>query len=162
MPVTSGDPLPEARLLTPGPDGPEEVTTGDLFGTGRSVLFAMPGAFTSTCSGVHVPSILDSLEEIRARGAETVAILTTNDPFVVAVWGEGNGAKAAGIKLLADPEAAFTDAMGLGFSFAPIGLINRSQRYVAVIEDGTIAALQVEESRGGCDLTGGPAALALL
>lgn len=162
MSISVGDSLPEATFLTLGAEGPEEVTTGQAFGKGRTVIFGMPGAFTRTCSALHVPSIVEAMDDIRAKGVETVAIITVNDPFVLTAWAESNGAADAGILMLADPEAKFSSAMGLTFTAPQTGLINRSVRYAAIVDDGTVTELDVEEGRGTCDMTGGTAVLAKL
>lgn len=162
MAINVGDKLPEATFLTTTSEGVEEVTSSALFGSGKSVIFGMPGAFTGTCSGTHLPSIVGALDGMKAKGVETVAVITVNDPFVIEAWAAGMKANRDGLHFLGDAEAAFTEAMGLTFSFPPRGLINRSQRYAAIIEDGVVTALDIDENPGTCDISGGTAVLAKL
>lgn len=154
MTISPGDPLPETDFLVVGADGPEPFPSARLK-TGKAVIVAMPGAYTRTCSGAHLPDILNNVDAIKARGVHTVAVVAVNDPFVMAAWGEATGATAAGITMLADPAGAFTKAVGLSFSAPPVGLIDRSQRYSMVVEDGKVAHLNIEEGRGTCDISGG-------
>ncbi|MSU91949.1 redoxin family protein [Rhodobacteraceae bacterium 2CG4] len=162
MTISVGDRLPQATFLTLGPDGPEEVTAERFFGAGRAVLIGMPGAFTGTCSSAHLPSVVAAMEQIRARGVDRVAVVTVNDPFVLDAWSRAHGAAEAGVTMLADADAAFTRAMGLVFSAPQRGLIDRSVRYAAIIDDGVVTELDVEQGRGTCDMTGGAAILAKL
>ncbi|WP_112320768.1 peroxiredoxin family protein [Oceanibium sediminis] len=161
MPLSPGDTLPDVNFVTKTGADPDVLNSIELLGKGRAVLFGMPGAFTSTCSSVHVPSILPAMDAIRAKGVDTVAIVSVNDPFTMEAWGRQNGALDAGILLLADPEAKFSEAMGT-FTVPERGLINRSIRYVMTTKDGEVDAVQIETGRGTCELTGGAAALDLL
>lgn len=161
MPLSPGDKLPAVSFVTKTGDDPEVITSDEVFGKGRTVVFAMPGAFTSTCSSVHVPSILQELEAIRAKGVDRVAILAVNDPFTMEAWGRSNGAVDAGILMLCDPEAKFSEHMGT-FTVPERGLINRSIRYLMTTRDGVVEAVSIETGRGTCDLSGGTKALELL
>lgn len=162
MSISEGDPLPEATLIRLGDDGPEGVALHDLAGSGRAVIFAVPGAYTGVCTTAHVPSFIRTKEDFAAKGIDTVICVSVNDPFVMAAWGESTGAAAAGIHMLADPEATFTKSMGMSFNAPPAGLIDRSQRYAMVVDDGKVVTLQAEESPGTCDVSGGEALLATL
>ena len=159
MSISAGDSLPKATFLTPTAEGPKPVASDELFGKGRAVVFAMPGAFTGTCTTAHIPSIASAMEGIKAKGVTTVAVVTVNDPFVVEAWSKSTGANDAGITMLADADGSFTKAMGLEFDAATVGLHGRSRRYAAIIEDGKVTHLDVEESPGTCDMTGGTAIL---
>lgn len=155
MTLKTGDAIPEATLLVLGAEGPEPFETRQRFGTGRHVVFAMPGAFTSTCSALHLPNVVANIDAIRAKGADSVSVLAVNDPFVMNEWGRQNGAVQAGILMLADPEAAFVKQTGLMFSAPPRGLIDRSVRYSMIVQDGVVEKLNVEEARASCAISGG-------
>ncbi|NNU81648.1 peroxiredoxin [Halovulum dunhuangense] len=161
MPLNTGDRLPDSAFLIMDEDGPRAVQVADLLGSGRAVLFGMPGAFTATCSAVHIPSVIRNMDAIRAKGVDTVGIVSVNDPFVMKAWGASNGATAAGITMLADPEASFSQAIGT-FSAPDRGLLNRSIRYSLIVEDGKVAHLNIEEGRGSCDISGGDRIVELL
>jgi peroxiredoxin len=129
------------------PEGPQRVSTGELLGSGRVVLFAVPGAFTPTCSNVHLPAFVQRAAELAGKGVDTVACVAVNDPFVMAAWSASAGADGA-ITMIADPDAEFAEAMGLTTDLSMAGLGTRSRRYAAVIEDGVIRNLDVETERG--------------
>ena len=118
-------------------------------------LFGMPGAFTPTCSKLHLPSITESLESLIIKGVDKIAILTTNDPHVNCSWGKANNLNPNEVVLLCDVDARFTEASGMLFSAPESGLIRRSQRYALIAQDGMIKSLQIELSRGLCDLSSG-------
>ena len=162
MSISQGDALPNATLIRLGDDGPEGVDMHDVVGDDRVVIFAVPGAYTGVCTTAHVPSFIRTKDDFAAKGVDKIICVSVNDPFVMAAWGESTGAAAAGIHMLADAEGAFTKAMGLGFSAPPAGLIDRSQRYAMVVENGKVVTLQAEESPGTCDVSGGEALLATL
>ena len=162
MAITTGDKLPDADLLRMGADGPETVSLAEL-GRGRTiVVFAVPGAFTATCSTAHVPSFIRTRDDFAAKGVDTIVCVAVNDPFVMKAWGEATGATDAGLHLLSDAEGAFTRAVGMGFSAPTRGLVDRSKRYAMLVEDGTVKALHVEENPGVCETSGGESLLAEL
>ena len=130
-----------------GSEAPEPIRTGDVLGRGKVVLFAVPGAFTPTCSDYHLPGYLIRAGELRAKGVETIACLAVNDAFVMDAWADDQEVDDA-IVMLADGNGTFTRAMGLEFDGSGFGLGMRSRRYAAVIEDGVVTALMVEPSRG--------------
>jgi peroxiredoxin len=148
MARTIGDRIPDVEVRTMGPDGPQVVRTGEVLGRGKVVLFAVPGAFTPGCSKIHLPGYVEHAQELRAKGVDTIACVAVNDPWVMQAWADAHGADEAGIVMLADGNAEFTRAMGLEFDGAVAGLGTRSQRYAAVIEDGTITSLDVEAGAG--------------
>lgn len=159
MAITEGQALPTATLLKVVADGVEAVDAG-TYGKGRRViLFAVPGAYTPTCHSAHVPSFVRVIDALKAEGVDEVACVAVNDPFVLAAWGRDTGATAAGITMLADAESAFTKALDLAFSAPPRGLIDRSQRYAMLVEDGVVTILHKEEGPGVCEVSGGEAML---
>ncbi|MGH9081093.1 MAG: peroxiredoxin [Acidimicrobiales bacterium] len=147
MAIAVGDKIPDVRVMTTGPDGPVPVQTGTVLGSGRAVLFAVPGAFTPTCSDYHLPSYIIRHDELKAKGVDTVACLSVNDPFVMAAWGEDRNVGDL-IMMLADGNGDFTKAVGLEMDGSGFGLGTRSQRYAMVIEDGVVTALNVEPGPG--------------
>ncbi len=158
MAIAVGDTLPEATLTEMGPDGPTEVQMSDLIG-GKAVIFAVPGAYTPTCSSAHVPSFIRTKNQLMAKGVETIICVSVNDPFVLNAWGADTGATDAGIRMLGDADAAFTKAIGMDFTAPPVGLINRSKRYAMVVEGGKVTHLNVEDSPGECSISAGEALL---
>ena len=159
MTIDVGDRLPETTVLKMGADGPEEQNIGDITKGRKVVIFAVPGAFTPTCHLSHVPSFIRTKDALAAKGVDQIVCISVNDPFVMGAWGEATGADAAGITMLADAESAFTNALGLGFSAPPAGLINRSLRYSMLVEDGVVKILNVEEDAGVCGVSAGEAIL---
>ncbi len=159
MTISVGDRLPDATLIRMGNAGPEEVSVKSMT-TGRNVvIFAVPGAFTKTCSTAHVPSFMRTKDAFAAKGIDVICV-SVNDPFVMQAWGESTGAAAAGIAMLSDGTSAFTGAMGMAFDAPAVGLMGRSKRYALYAEDGTVKVLHVEDSPGACDISGGEAMLA--
>jgi cytochrome c peroxidase len=159
MTITTGDRLPEADLIRMGDEGPEAVSLADLTAGKTIAIFAVPGAYTPTCSAAHVPSFIRTKDAFAAKGVDTIVCVSVNDPFVMKAWGETTGATEAGLHMLADADGSFTKAIGLSFDAPPAGLIGRSRRYAMLVEDGTVKALHVEESPGVCDVSGGESLL---
>lgn len=155
MTISVGDRLPEATLMQFGENGPEPVALGDKLKGRRVVVFAVPGAFTPTCDSAHVPSFIRTKAQFDAAGVDEIICVSVNDPFVMHAWGESTGANAAGITMLADPETAFTGAIGLAFDAPPAGLMGRSQRYAMLVEDGVVRHLNMEAGPGVCEATAG-------
>ncbi|MDR7123380.1 peroxiredoxin [Pseudotabrizicola sp. 4114] len=162
MTISIGDTLPDATLIKLGDKGPEPVSLQDLARGRKLVLFAVPGAFTPTCHSAHVPSFIRTKDQFTAKGVNEIVCVSVNDPFVMKAWGEATGATEAGVTMLADADSGFTKAMGLGFSAAPAGLLDRSKRYALYAEDGVVKQLHLEESPGTCDISGGEALLAAI
>lgn len=160
MTISTGDRLPEATLLRIGPNGPEEVALGSLTKGRKVVIFAVPGAYTPTCSSAHVPSFVRTKAQFDAKGVDEIICISVNDPFVMKSWGEATGAAAAGLTMLADAQGAFTKAIGMAFDAPPAGLIGRSKRYAMAVEDGKVTVLHVEQSPGTCEATAGESLLA--
>jgi len=160
MTLSTGDKLPDAILLTLGENGPEEVALSAKTAGRKVVIFAVPGAYTPTCSAAHVPSFIRTKDQFDAKGVDEIVCVSVNDPFVMNAWGEATGATEAGITMLGDPQSAFTKAIGMEFDAPPAGLLARSKRYAMYVEDGTVKVLHVEESPGTCEVTAGESLLA--
>jgi peroxiredoxin len=144
MTVKVGDTVPSATFTTFGPDGPRPITSDELFKGKTVALFAVPGAFTPTCSVKHLPGFKAHAAEIRAKGVDTIACLSVNDVFVMKAWGEDQGV-GDDILMLADGNGEFTKAVGLEFDGARFGMGLRSQRYSVIVKDGVVAELNVEQ-----------------
>jgi len=160
MTLSTGDKLPDATLLTLGENGPEEVALSARTAGRKVVIFAVPGAYTPTCSAAHVPSFVRTKGQFDAKGVDEIICVSVNDPFVMKAWGEATGASEAGITMLGDAQSAFTKAIGMDFDAPPAGLLARSKRYAMYVEDGTVKVLHVEESPGTCEVTAGESLLA--
>ena len=149
--IKIGDTLPPMKLTAATSDGPKEVSTEEVFGTGKAVLFAVPGAFTPTCSMKHLPGYLENLDALRAKGVDRVACVAVNDPFVLQAWAKEQGVDGR-ITMLADGSGAFTKALGLELDLTARGLGIRSQRYAMLVEHGRVAHLGIE-SPGGFEVS---------
>ena len=143
MTIQVGDRLPDVPLTIAGADGPQPITTGEFFGGKRVALFAVPGAFTPTCSARHLPSFVDKASDLKSRGIDEIACVSVNDPFVMAAWGQRDG--SSDITMLADGNGAFADAIGLTMDGSKFGLGTRSQRYSMIVNDGVVEQLNVEQ-----------------
>jgi peroxiredoxin len=159
MAISVGDTLPSATFVKMTADGPAEVSLSDMTAGRRVVFFAVPGAYTPTCSSAHVPSFIRTHAALKDKGIDEIACVSVNDPFVLAAWGEATGATGAGITMLGDADSAFTTAIGMDFTAPPAGLMSRSKRYSMVVEDGKVTHLNIEESPGVCELSAGEALL---
>jgi glutaredoxin/glutathione-dependent peroxiredoxin len=147
MTIAVGDKIPDVKVQVPGPDGPVAAQTGELLGHGKVVLFGVPGAFTPTCSDYHLPGFVLRAEDLEAKGVDTVACVSVNDAFVMKAWGEANGVGET-VTLVADGSATFTKALGLEIDLTGGGLGIRSKRYAAILEDGVVTDLAVEDGLG--------------
>lgn len=143
MTIRVGDTIPESTLSVMGDNGPTSVGTRESLGDGKVVLFAVPGAFTPTCSARHLPGFVDQAAEIRARGVDTIACMAVNDVFVMHAWGKS--AHADNILMLADGNGDFTRALGLELDATSFGMGHRSQRFALIAENGVVTDLFVEE-----------------
>ncbi len=144
MTIQVGDKIPSATLKVKTDDGIQDMTTEELFGGKTVVIFALPGAFTPTCSAKHLPGFIEAADAIKAKGVDTIGCLSVNDAFVMGAWGKEQGAGDK-VTMLADGNAELTQKLGLDFDGSGFGLGTRSQRYAMVVKDGTVTALQVEE-----------------
>jgi peroxiredoxin len=147
MAIATGDTIPDVKVFLFGEHGPEVTTSAEVLGNGKVVLFAVPGAFTPTCSDHHLPGFVLRAEELRAKGVDKVVCLSVNDPFVMSAWGNDQSVGTS-VVMLADGNAEFTEAMGLPMDGSGFGLGHRSQRYAAIIEDGVVTWLGVEPGPG--------------
>lgn len=154
MKLKVGDKLPDAKMSVMGSDGPEVVSLSDELAGRKTVVFALPGAFTGPCSTTHIPSFIRVMDQLKAKGIDEVYCIAVNDPFVLKAWGETTGATDAGIKMLGDADASFTKALEADFTAPPLGLHERSNRYAALVEDGVVTVLNVDEP-GVCDISTG-------
>lgn len=159
MPIAVGDKLPDATFKVRTPEGLKDLTTQELTAGKRVILFAVPGAFTPTCHAKHLPSYLEHLDALKAKGIDTVACVSVNDAFVLDAWGKQAGVGDK-ILFLADGNATFTKAIGLDFDGSGFGLGTRSKRYAMLVENGVVKALNVEESPGVMEVSGADKMLA--
>jgi peroxiredoxin len=143
MTLKVGDHIPAATFTTFGPEGPRPITTDEIFKGKTVALFAVPGAFTPTCSAKHVPGFKDHAAEFRAKGVDTIACVSVNDVFVMKAWGADQGV-GDDIIMLADGNGAFTAAIGLELDAKGFGMGVRSQRYSLLAKDGVVTELNVE------------------
>jgi peroxiredoxin len=140
-----GDKVPNATLRVLGPEGPKPITTEELFAPGKKVVaFALPGAFTPTCSAKHVPGFVSEFDKLKAKGVDTVACISVNDAFVMGAWGKEQKADGK-VMMLGDGNGEFTQAMGLTMDGSKFGLGMRSQRYAMIVDNGVIKDLFVEK-----------------
>ena len=144
MTIKVGDKIPSATLMQMKGGTPQPVKTDDLFSGKKVVLFALPGAFTPTCSAKHLPGFIQHSDEIRQKGVDAIACLSVNDAFVMGAWGDqqGSGDK---VMMLADGNGDFTRALGLEMDASRFGMGHRSQRYAMVVDNGVVKQLNVEE-----------------
>ena len=142
MTIQIGDRIPDATLMTMTDGKPSPLTTADLFGGKKVVLFSVPGAFTPTCSVKHLPSFVDHVEEILGKGVDTVACMAVNDVFVMNAWGKS--ASADKIAMLADGNAEFAKSLGLEMDASGFGMGERSQRFALIADDGVVSHLFIE------------------
>ncbi|MBO0735946.1 MAG: peroxiredoxin [Alphaproteobacteria bacterium] len=143
MTIKVGDRLPSVVLKQVTPEGPKEVTTDDFFRGKKVALFAVPGAFTPTCSQRHLPGYVDKASDIKAKGIDEIACVAVNDPFVMAAWGKDQ--KCGGkVQMLADGSGDLARALDLELDLTKAGLGKRSQRYSMLVDDGVVKALNVE------------------
>ena len=142
MTIQVGDRLPDVPLSIAGPEGPQQTSTADFFAGKRVALFAVPGAFTPTCSARHLPSFVEKAQDLKAKGVDEIACISVNDPFVMAAWGERDGSQD--ITMIADGNGEFAQAAGLAMDGAKFGMGQRSQRYSMLVNDGVVEQLNVE------------------
>jgi peroxiredoxin len=144
MTIKVGDKVPSVKLKQMTPDGMKDVQTEDFFKGKKVVLFALPGAFTPTCSAKHLPGFVEKAAELKAKGVDTIACLSVNDAFVMNAWGKDQKADGK-VQMLADGNADFTKAVGLELDARGNGLGIRSQRYAMVVDNGVVKTLNVEK-----------------
>jgi glutaredoxin/glutathione-dependent peroxiredoxin len=142
MTIQIGERLPDVPLTVATRDGPQPTTSGEYFRGKRVALFAVPGAFTPTCSARHLPSYVEKAQDLKGKGVDEIACVSVNDPFVMAAWSERDGSRD--ITMLADGNGQFADAVGLTMDAAKFGMGKRSQRYSMIVNDGVVEQLNIE------------------
>ena len=160
MTIKVGDQIPSMKLMMGTPEGPKETSTDEIFKGKKVVLFAVPGAFTPTCSVKHMPGFVQNADALKAKGVDSVICVAVNDVFVMGAWGKEQGTDGK-VTMLADGSAAFAKALGLELDLNARGLGTRSQRYALVAQDGKITHLAIEPP-GGFDVSKGESILAVL
>jgi peroxiredoxin len=150
--VAVGDPIPDVKVMINTAEGIRPAQTGELLGTGKVVLFAVPGAFTPGCSEYHLPGFVTRAADVKAKGVDTIACISVNDAFVMGAWGKDQGT-GDDIVMIADGNGDFAEAMGLVMDGTGFGLGKRSQRYAVILQDGIVRELLVEPA-GGVDVSG--------
>lgn len=144
MTIQIGEKIPSATLGTPTPEGPKPITTDEIFAGKTVALFAVPGAFTPTCSARHLPGYVDNGAALKAKGVDTVACVSVNDAFVMGAWASATDG-ADDILMLADGSGDFTRALGLTLDARGFGMGERSQRYSMLVKDGVVTELNIEQ-----------------
>jgi peroxiredoxin len=142
MTIQVGDRLPDVPLAAATPEGPQPTTSGEFFKGKKVALFAVPGAFTPTCSARHLPSYVEKAQELKAGGIDEIACIAVNDPFVMAAWNKSDGSED--ITMLSDGNGVFAEAIGLEMDASKFGMGKRSQRYSMIVNDGVVEQLNVE------------------
>lgn len=147
MTVKPGDKMPDAQLMHMSDAGPAPITTAELFDGKTVALFALPGAFTPTCSNQHLPGFIEKSEALRSAGVDTIICLSVNDAFVMGAWGEQQGAGGK-VMMVGDGNSELTEKLGLSMDGSGFGMGTRSLRYSMIVRDGTIETLNVEGNPG--------------
>ena len=160
MAIKVGDTIPSMKLMQATADGPKEVSTDEIFKGKKVVMFAVPGAFTPTCSVKHMPGFVQNAAALKAKGVDAIVCTSVNDVFVMGAWGKDQGV-GDDILMLADGSAALTKAMGLELDLVPRNMGVRSQRFALVAEDGKVTHLAIE-APGGFDVSRAESILAAL
>lgn len=160
MAIKVGDTIPSVKLMQATPEGPREVTTDEIFKGRTVVLFAVPGAFTPTCSAKHLPSFLNNLDALKAKGVDVIACMAVNDVFVMDAWAKSQGVGDR-IVMLADGSGVLTKALGLELDLTARGLGMRAHRFALVAKDGVVTHLAVE-APGAFEVSRAEAVLAAL
>jgi peroxiredoxin len=160
MAIAVGDKVPDVKVMSMTAEGPRPLQTGELLGKGKVVLFAVPGAFTPTCSDYHLPGFVLRASELRDKGADKIVCVSVNDAFVMGAWGKAHEVGEA-VEMIGDGNGEFTKAMGLEMDGSGFGLGSRSRRYAAIVEDGVITHLAVEQAPG-VDVSSAESVLAAL
>lgn len=157
-----GSEIPNIDLIRMGENGPEMVSAQSITKDKKVVIFAVPGAYTATCTKTHLPGFVNNAQAFRDKGVDHIYCVTVNDIFVADSWGKLIGADNAGVEILADGASEFTEALNMTFSAPAVGLINRSKRYAMIVDHGKITAFEAEENPGVCELSSAEHILSLL
>lgn len=142
MMIAKGDTLPDVTLVKVTENGPEKVQSSEFFAGRKVALFAVPGAFTPTCSARHLPGYVEKAAELKAKGVDEIACTAVNDAFVMGAWGKASGSED--VTMLADGNGGFADALGLTMDVSAHGMGQRSQRYSMIVDNGVVTELNVE------------------
>jgi peroxiredoxin len=153
MTIKVGDKIPSATLKQLTSEGPKDVTTDELFGGKKVALFAVPGAFTPTCSQRHLPGYVERAADLKAKGIDEIACVAVNDVFVMSAWAKEHKAEGK-VRMLADGSGDFARALGLELDLTRLGLGKRSQRYSMLVDNGVVKALNVEPQAGQVETSG--------
>ncbi len=153
MAIKAGDKVPSATLTRMGDKGPEPVNTDDFFKGRKVAVFAVPGAFTPTCSNQHLPGFVKSADQIRGKGVDEIACISVNDAFVMGAWGKDQNC-AGKVTMLADGDGSFTKAIGMEFDLGRVGLGTRSKRYSMIVDNGVVKQFNLEENPGEAKTSG--------
>lgn len=145
--IGAGERVPEVILKRAGARGIEDCPSGALFAGRKVAFFGVPGAFTPTCSNVHLPGYVERADDLRAAGIEAIVCVAVNDPYVMAAWGEAHGARGE-VELVSDWNGELARAMGLEVDLSASGLGRRCRRFAAVVDDGTVTHFAVEPAKG--------------
>ncbi|MFN0022574.1 MAG: peroxiredoxin [Parvularculaceae bacterium] len=143
MTIAPGDKIPAVDVTLATADGPQKTSTAEIFGKGAVAFFAVPGAFTPTCSARHLPGFVDKAAELKSKGIDKIVCMSVNDAFVMKAWGQAHNALGS-IDMVADGNADFTRALGLTLDARGFGMGERSKRFAAIIRDGVVADLFIE------------------
>ena len=143
MTIAIGDTIPQTTLVKATADGPDQVDARDFFASRTVALFAVPGAFTPTCSARHLPSFVEQADALKAKGVDEIACTSVNDAFVLGAWAKASGAE--GVTMLADGNGDFAKALGLDADASKFGMGLRSRRYAMLVDDGVVKQLHVDE-----------------
>jgi len=153
MPIKVGDNLPNTKFRVMTGEGPAWKTTDEIFKGKKVALFAVPGAFTGTCHKMHVPSVIQNADGLKAKGVDTIAVTSVNDVFVMDAWKKATAADK--LEFLADGNGDFAKAVDLSFDGSGNGLGTRSRRYSMLVENGVVKKLNIEEAPGKVEVSGG-------
>ena len=158
MPIKVGSSLPDGTFKIMTPEGPSDISVSEIFDNKKVVLIAVPGAFTPTCHSNHLPGYIENYDKILAKGVDSIAVISTNDVFVMNIWEKETGG-AGKIQYLADGTIEFTKSIGMDIDLSAAGLGVRSQRYSMLVENREVKILNIEDSPGKAVATGASALL---
>lgn len=144
MSISVGEKIPSVQVMTINEDGPQQITTHEMMGNGKVALFSVPGAFTPTCSAKHLPGFVEKAQLLASKGVSKIVCMSVNDAFVMKAWGEAQNANDK-VEMLADGNGDFARALGLTLDGKGFGMGERSQRFSAILEDGVVTQLNVEQ-----------------
>ena len=145
MAIKAGDTIPDVKVKEMGDGGPKDVSMRELTQGKKVVIFAVPGAFTPTCSMKHLPGFVEKAGDLRAKGVQEIVCLSVNDAFVMGAWGKDQGAGGK-VRMVADGNGEFTKAVGLELDASGFGMGKRSKRYAMIVDNGKVEQVLVDES----------------